>query len=67
MKNYKNIEVAQKKRKINGTFKWILTYTLDNQTLGETIHSVKQNRMEQIAFNFCMANGLTNLTHPSTF
>jgi hypothetical protein len=66
MNSFKNIEVKQNKKKVSGKFVWILTYILDGVELGQTTHSVKQNRLEQMAFNFCLDNNV-GMTHPSTF
>lgn len=46
----------------HGKFVWILTYTLDGEFLGQTQHSLKQNRLEQLAFNFCMENKDKNIS-----
>jgi hypothetical protein len=67
MKNWKNIEVSQNKKKVNGKFMWILSYTLEGVLIGKTNHSVKQSRLDQLAFNFCLENNMSNLIHPSTF
>lgn len=67
MNSFKNIEVKQNKKKVNGKFVWILIYTLDGVELGQTTHSVKQNRLEQSSFNFCLSNKMTDMIHTSTF
>jgi hypothetical protein len=67
MKNYKDIVVEGKKKKNGKTFNWIYTFTLDGSTLGSKTCSMKQSRLEALAFNFCLENGFYSLIHKSTF
>jgi len=67
MKSYKDIKIEGKRVKNGRTWNWVYTYTLNNETIGTKTFGMKQNRLEQLAFNFCLANGLTSLIHPSTF
>ena len=52
MKNYKMIKVDGKKVKGG----WIYTFSFDGVVLGDKKCSIKQNQLEQLAFNFCMEN-----------
>ena len=61
MKTYKNIEVSGKKFKNGKTFNWLYTFILDGKIIGTKICSLKQNRLEMMAFNFCLDNGLYEL------
>jgi hypothetical protein len=52
MKNYKMINVSGKRSK--GA--WIYIFTFDGVVIGTKKCSIKQNRLEQLAFNFCLEN-----------
>jgi hypothetical protein len=68
MKTFNDIVVTQIKRKINGKFKWIVTYELDNVILNQSIHTMKQNNLQQLAFNICVNDvNLQYLCHTSSF
>ena len=54
MKNYKDIEVTGKRVKNGKTWNWIYTFTLNGEVLATKSYSMKQNRLEQLAFNLCL-------------